>query len=464
MGKSLLSLWMVLLVLLSGCASTPTHTLHPVMLDGQPNPDFYRAETSCRVDGASKNVEGCFQRASCKERSPDGFDLTFLEYADSGHRSDPQQIEEILARVGNSSDPLYVVVYVHGLRNDAQNIEFDDTHDLNGFHKLLAQRAYELRCGVIRAGVAAGKAVEGNTLSSVDPSHKVLGVFVGWRGQDGLGVLNIGGRAEVARRIGEMGAIRKDLQRLATALEKHSAGRPAASASRMLVMGHSLGGAILSHAFMRDLRDGNTAPLGKRTIIVTLNAAVSAEAYRYLYGGGQQTVSSGQAGQWSRPGWLNITSKDDLFARVFFPLVSFFASNVQVCKCSGDIDETIGHYEPFRTHELTTERRSYDFDPYPWYRIPEGKKEKRFVLKRKYNGKDDLNVALSAKMLEDGVAYKTQSLPAGIWNVYTDSSIIGKGAGGFSGISPKHNAFVQVNLGRLLDLLVFDDDLSRLMQ
>lgn len=113
---------------------------------------------------------------------------------------------------------------------------------------------------------------------------------------------------------------------------------------------------------------------------------------------------------------------------------------------------------------MTTERRSYDFDPYPWYRIPEGKKEKRFVLKRKYNGKDDLNVALSAKMLEDGVAYRTQSLPAGIWNVYTDSSIIGKGAGGFSGISPKHNAFVQVNLGRLLDLLVFDDDLSRPMQ
>lgn len=463
MRKSL-SLLMVLLVLLGGCASTPSNTLHPVTVDGQRNPDFYRAETNCRVTTAGKKVEGCFQRSSNKAPSSDRFDLTFLEYGDNGHRSDPQQIEEILATIGQLNEPLYVVVYVHGLQNDAQNIESDDEHDLTGFHQLLAKRAYELRCGVIRTGVAAATKEKEQTQGCIEPTHKVLGVFVGWRGQDGFGPLNIGGRAEVARRIGEMGDFRRDLLRLAMALERRSAGRPPASASRLLVMGHSLGGAILSHAFMRDLRDGITSPLGERAIITTLNPAVSAQAYRYLYEGGWQAVDSGQNTRRLRPGWLNITSQNDSFTRTLFPLVSFFGSNVQVCECSGDIDETIGHYAPFHTHELTMRYRPYDLAPSPWYRFPEGKRDKRFVLEKEYNCKDDLHVALSAKTLAGGISDGRELPPPGIWNIYTDDSVIGKGGGGFSSIFPKHNAFVQQNLGRLLDLLVFDDDLHQPLQ
>jgi pimeloyl-ACP methyl ester carboxylesterase len=94
----------------------------------------------------------------------------------------------------------------------------------------------------------------------------VLGIYIGWRGDSlttpGLKFSTIGNRADAADRLAAnrdhdgMYSLYSSLKDIANAL--HGADPD----GRMLVVGHSLGGRIVTRLFMNDIAMGEVRPLG----------------------------------------------------------------------------------------------------------------------------------------------------------------------------------------------------------
>lgn len=461
----------LLSIFISGCSTVPDKVWNPVCTDARPDISGFKLEEHfCKVkrDGWS---------AECVGQKKPGYEtrvrVAYLEYpnetlAGKAPVRDACQLQVILDAVKNEKPegveekPLLVSVYVHGWRHNAS------AGDEN-------REAYP---GMLARYSSALKRMEKDNFD-------VLGVYVGWRGKTGERTIDIDSRALAADEIGRASALKQELLAIAKAMQS--------SGSRMIVMGHSLGGRVLSRAFMDDLEQGNAQPLGKGVIITTINAAIGADAYRALY-------QSDNVSHIARvPTWVNFTAKEDGATRSNYKwglgldmLSPDFADGL------ADTKKTIGHYEPYLTHQFgahycggdsracgdISELKARVYTDY-WraegyslftlnYKVPSW----YCVLMASYPLSTELNERMAGDrkgvckgVFEgdpdyDGSGYVRKIPVHGrLWNIRTDKSLLFSTERGWFGewifSTGTHNGYVQTNLANMLLQLVFDEDIGQ---
>nr|WP_198984776.1 hypothetical protein [Herbaspirillum sp. ASV7] len=264
-----------------------------------------------------------------QQHAPDNPDLGL------GEHFDESQVDTALNTIekAQSQDAgVFVVFYVHGWHHNAS----DNDDNFKKFDLMLARVRDQLdRNGRNRTAL--------------------VGIYAGWQGESVEGglssILSIGDRAAAADVVAtgkndgidckKKSALYLDLKKIAERLERNKS-------SRLLVIGHSLGGRILSTTFSCDLQNPDILrPLNEQSTIVTVNAAVDAGVYEPLFS------QSAKPDKNLKPYWINFTSRDDLYTNQVFSI----ASHIGLVKSlSHPKDSTsnvaIGHYKPYVTHTL----------------------------------------------------------------------------------------------------------------
>ena len=308
------------------------------------------------------------------------YHLGFVEFDDQGQLRKRDQLDKVLKHfksIAETQDVL-VVSFVHGWHHSASP---DDT-DVKDFRMLLNRLA---------KAEAADSHHDGHAVRTV------LGMYVGWRGDSiTIPVVNdltfwerkntahdvgSGGVAEVFLKLEEIVNIRSG--KTGESTDKHN--------SRLVILGHSFGGAIVATALHQILTDRYIdSRAGKTTqgdadgvgdLVVLLNPAFEAMRYTSTYDLSQHECRDYPRSQ--LPKLAILTSEADWATKYVFPAGRFFSTLFEThgtlhrhyCNengeqkmdlVEGDADRnTVGHFEPFRTHTLKpvtqSKKRSADF-------------------------------------------------------------------------------------------------------
>ncbi|WP_157128414.1 hypothetical protein [Cupriavidus sp. USMAA2-4] len=309
--------------LLTGCSTVP---------DQQYQTAGFR-DKSCSLNGSGREAT-CppdSSRGEEGQRIERKFSVAFLEYCElesaackaPGQLFAPGQLLAIRQRIESANaagQATLVAVYVHGWHHNAST----EDGNVKYFDHMLARYADALA----RAGRT---------------DIRVLGIYVGWRGElieaSIPSVFTVADRGRAADRIAQ-GTVAADLATIAAAVQAGPA------SSRMLVTGHSFGGRLVSRALLPKFRE-NYQPLGDKALIVTLNAAIGADAYYDLYQDPARLSPSA-----GKPTWVNITSLDDWATKWTYPIARY-VGNLQPDHPEDDSSgRTIGHFGPYKTHQL----------------------------------------------------------------------------------------------------------------
>ena len=219
---------------------------------------------------------------------PDAFGLSFVEINDAGRFANPQQLEDLLARLRahtRQNRQNYVVTLVHGWRHDASIRDAD----VEKFRTVLAYARSALNARCVETGTYCDAAL--------------TGVFLGWRGrsfaepvkpwQDNYSPWVIGAAPTVWERKAksETLALQRDgaVHQLLQALDREVASDPGnPRADKLLVVGHSLGGNMLAtYLQQRAVRQIERHPVSARRamppllgdLVVLLNPAAEASKW-----------------------------------------------------------------------------------------------------------------------------------------------------------------------------------------
>ena len=344
--------------LLCGCLGTIPHaqirTVEPVGGSVSADPlGSYAAITNLTDDALLKKVG---------ERMVENYDeflLSFVEFDDQGKFWDRErQLKWLHAlaqdRIAQQNGAL-IFVFVHGWEENADVA--------NGTVACFRHMLYELSLD------------ERDT----NPQYprRIIGVYVGWRGLSQqlpiLEQLTFWGRKNTAHKIGrgDMDELLVHLDDLKRGLTRPEVSEEKPAATRLVVMGHSFGGAIVYSALDNILKDqtlrsvvpyqrGETNEVGVITagafdLVVLVNPAFEALLYSGLaeatgtnknYNADQTTVL------------ITIGAENDQATGRFFPIGQFFPSFMQKFKPGSDeqvLNKTsLGHYQRYFDWELTS--------------------------------------------------------------------------------------------------------------
>ena len=288
--------------------------------------------------------------ATVEELSP-RVSLAHVEIDDQGELISFEQLQRVTAKIkAESNEPLLLVVYIHGWNRNASASRFSGGGDLIHFRKMLKE-----------LGEARGK--------------KTIGVFVSWRGRS-LSTLPVGvdyyHRHASARRVGGVAGTE-------VLHEIGAAARGANSRNRIVMLGHSLGGAILESAMAESIaaRVAMDSARGRKLkrkdfpadLCVTVNSAESAIYARQLLATfknrGIKNVEGG-------PLMVSLTSRKDTVTSILSPMgnilgrwvpgINFFNTGVAGMYRSDPANDklrgtqgaahrsTVGHFEPLFSH------------------------------------------------------------------------------------------------------------------
>lgn len=373
------------------------------------------------------------------------FDRMVLEYDEKGNLFDQEQKHRITKYLENNKN-VFIVVYIHGWHH---NSSIDD-ENYKAFDNILIRHVNQLE--------RLGKNDSHKNTPHNKDQYNVLGIYVGWRGEISSSPFNyftLPKTAKIADAVGG-NSLSTDLQEIANKMREKS------KESKMLATGHSLGGRILTKAFIsnrKNLSEGqciNLQPLGANTLITTINAAVGASDYDNIF-----LPKCNENNKY--PTWINFTSKDDWATDFLYPLfIDAYGDN------NPSNEKAIGHYSQYQTHELKIEHlgeyikgasknedgclsnsQSRTDDPTNWY-----KEKKLFYIKYKHNTNGGINyneVDCYKVLLEP-----LNSIPRDgrLWNIYTDKNVID--IEDEFDISSQHNGYVQTNIISMLDELLFN--------
>lgn len=414
---------------------------------------------ACLVDKSHKlkGSQDLIDATRCNDNDIRGGLLTpyheaWLEYTETGLNHDKNQLRAILNWINSAEGPIQVVVYAHGWHHNADTSNNDPRNNAIKFAFLMAREVDTL------------KRLE---LSKKIVMPKVLGIYVGWAGEKYTDSVrqffSIDGRSKVADQIGRAGVLKKDLLAISNAVHQR-----AGQNGRIMVMGHSLGGRMLTSAFKSDLDSGNSEPLGKNSLIFTLNAAVGADCYDNVFG------YMGHNLQGSRPYWINLTSENDSATQWVYN-TGMFLGLIESCNGKSEASESsIGHYRPYlrqvidqavlmkNTTGLMSECSGSYFSnqchayELGWFLAP---KPKSFIVG--FPDRNDINVKngtiefYSFNFDLENIGVPKAALTRKVWNVRSDESMIDFGDTGGGGMSGHHNGYVSTIMMRLLNEILY---------
>ena len=281
------------------------------------------------------------------ERYP-GYTIAVIEFDDQGRFWDRRQVaalEAELTREANVPDEaaVNVLVFAHGWRDDARVCD----------KSLVAFREFVRRIATDDLGKLPGR-------------HPLIGIFLAWRGYSSyvwpFEFFSFVGRKDTARRIAS-GDIPELLAYLDSFRRELNASRK--EASRLVVIGHSLGGTIVFEALAniyktrlgeawpgRDVNGQSGIVSGFGDLVLLVNPAFEAERWHSIHELAESYVSFSKK---QTPLLVVASSETDLPNSRYFPIGPRFGTMLQKTRDEEQrraLITSIGHYEPFVTHHL----------------------------------------------------------------------------------------------------------------
>jgi hypothetical protein len=330
----------------------------------------YRSNyTPCvSADLAHDCVDRAIQEYRPSTAGTPGYLLNIVEFDDQGQLFDRSQLDAVLNQISQQSaaSDFLAVVFVHGWKHNAK--EGDD--NLNNFRAVL-QRLSETEGAL-------------STAQGVAP-RKVIGIYLGWRGASvsvpGLDNLTFWDRKNTAEKVGH-GEVTEVLSRLELIRSAKAAEHPnVPSRSRLVVVGHSFGGAVVFTAVGQILESrflATNGPAGVSSdvqgfgdLVVLINPAFEALHYSPL-----SDVSTGRASYFKSqlPVLAVLTSVKDSATGFWFPAGRWFSTWFEkertetrdnpISHARESIDErqanmkSVGHFDAYRTHYLSAAANS----------------------------------------------------------------------------------------------------------
>lgn len=343
---------MVVLVWVLAIAGCTQHTL-------------YRTDNEVCV--SSRPEVDCADRALQEFKDPArpdaGYLLGFIEFDDQGQVFERKQMDAVVDRLNEqaAAQDLLVVVFVHGWKHSAA----PGDGNIATFREGL-QRLSEVESSISR--------------ETGTPERKIVGVYLGWRGGSitlpYVKELTFWDRKNTAHKVGH-GGVTEVVSRLEQVRKTKDAQRegPGRSRTRLVVVGHSFGGAVVYSALSQILMSGfvdTVGPAGVITdvrgfgdLVVLINPAFEATRFAPLsdMANARRSYFPSQL-----PVIAILTSEADDATKKAFPLgrrfSTFFEKHRKVTRRNAvtgedeviDQDQAnvtaVGHFDPYMTHYL----------------------------------------------------------------------------------------------------------------
>jgi hypothetical protein len=355
---------------------------------------------------AADPVASCRDHALQRHFDPDKPDeeylLGFVELDDQGQLFDREQMRAVVGWLNREAadNDLLLVVFVHGWKHSAAP----------GDDNILAFRQSLAQLSALESAIYEG--------SGVTP-RKVAGVYLGWRGGSVTAPLvkelSFWNRKKTAHKVGH-GGVTEVLSRLdllrrtkdAIVREDYfsrlaAAGRPVdrssvppRSRTRLVVVGHSFGGAVVYSALSQTLMgrfvrtvgpDGQVSnPEGFGDLVVLVNPAFEALRFSPLSDMAAERATYFPS---QLPVMAILTSEADDATGIAFPVGRWFATTFEnerdVERFNATTGEpeiisqrqanrtAVGHFDPYITHRLDAEEGSGAADS-PGFQVRESAK------------------------------------------------------------------------------------------
>ncbi len=301
------------------------------------------------------------------------YHLGFVEYDDQGQLRNRAQMQAVLDeyyRIAGSDDDVLLITFVHGWHHNANGQPEDG--NIASFRHMLAS--------VSRMENVGSKQQDRN-------KRKILGLFVGWRGESVtipfVNNLTFWDRKNTAHDVGQQGVteVLLKLEEIVNVKVGQEEENPPPVNSRLVVIGHSFGGAVVYTSIQKVLADrfidsrrgkthrGDASGFGD--LVVLMNPAFEALRFASLYDLSQEGCRKYFDSQ--LPKLAILTSEADYATRYAFPagrmLSTLFESHVTLERhycdkpgsggiqsmqiAEGEADRnTVGHFQPYLTHRL----------------------------------------------------------------------------------------------------------------
>ncbi|WP_192560678.1 hypothetical protein [Pseudomonas allokribbensis] len=316
--------FMLIAALLSACMPQGPFRVSPdlpPLANGQlaPNPLFDASK--------SRQCESISNNESC---------INFVEFDEFGNAFSRQQLNAGVSAASDTANKKGdVVVYIHGWHHSSR----PGDEDVDNFQKLI------------------------NRANLTGKGRKTVGMYLSWRGDSidtdtplvGFSsyVLTFWDRKSTAQNIGAGGGVSELLRKLSNIREENPE-------SRLVIIGHSFGGAILYSSIYQTLGDqirrdakggGGAKMLSVADLVVLVNPAFEAMRLKPLFDMARSYDYSAE----TRPSLVIVTTTADWATKTTFPLGRTFGTLFQYHPNHDywNLDTTaVGQYEPFITHQL----------------------------------------------------------------------------------------------------------------
>ncbi|MGB5464932.1 MAG: esterase [Sedimenticolaceae bacterium] len=327
---------------------------------------IYRTDYSlCVSDDPETECASHALQANRDTANPDkDYVLALIEFDDQGQLFDRRQMRAVLDHLFELASPedqdLLMVVFVHGWKHSAA--PGDD--NIATFRRALEHlSATETRIGQ----------------RSKRKPRKVVGVYLGWRGGSItlplVKELTFWDRKNTAHKVGR-GGVTEVLNRIELVRQtKESVSDTDGLGTRLVVVGHSFGGAVVFSALSQILENGFihtvgpegqiSNPRGFGDLVVLINPAFEAERYAPL---SDMSTERGTYFQTQLPVLAVLTSEADDATGRAFPAGRWFSTLFEKTRemqrdngVSGETETikqhdanitAVGHFDPYITHSL----------------------------------------------------------------------------------------------------------------
>lgn len=285
----------------------------------------------------------------------------FIEFDDQGQLWDRKQMWDVVGKLAEETGTkeLLMVVFAHGWKHSAA----PGDGNIDTFRNVLAQ----LTDAEVEIAKLTGS-----------PPREVAGVYLGWRGGSVtvplLKELTFWDRKNTAEKVGH-GGVTEVLSRLELVKRDKESIEPGRSRTRLVVVGHSFGGAMVHTAVTQILESRfvrTTGPAGVQSdiagfadLVVLINPAFEAMQFSPL---SDMATERGTYFASQLPVMLEMTSEADWATRYAFPAGRWFSTRFEKTRdrqrwnavtrtqetiVESDTNTTaVGHFKPYRTHRL----------------------------------------------------------------------------------------------------------------